>query len=82
MKTMRIQHLKKCCEEIAADVNGQFDKVTERVLHYQGDPNWLIECFVVIFNESVATVVEYEKNVKQLYKEVAELNIHCTEEFN
>ena len=76
MKTMRIQddeHLKKRCEEIAAEVNNQFDQLSERLLHYQGDPNWLIECFVVIFNESAATVVEHEKEVKQLYKDVAEL---------
>ena len=73
MKTMRIQHLKKRYEEIAADVNNQFDELSERLLHYQGGPNWLIECFVVIFNESAATVVEYEKEVKQLYKEIAEL---------
>ena len=33
----------------------------------------LIECFTVVFNESSATVVEYENEVKQLYKEVAEL---------
>ena len=73
MKTMRIQHLKKRCKEIVANVNSQFDKLTERLLHYQGDPNWLIECFVVIFNESATTVVENKKEVKQLYKEVAEL---------
>ena len=47
--------------------------MSERLLHYQGDPNWLVECFVVVSNESAATVVEYEKEVKQLYKEVAEL---------
>ena len=34
MKTMRIQHLKKRCEQIAVDVNSQFDKLTERLLHY------------------------------------------------
>ena len=73
MKTMRIQHLKKRCEEIAAEVNSQFDQLSERLLNYQGDPNWLIECFTVVFNESAATVLEYEKEVKQLYKEVAEL---------
>ena len=73
MKTMRIQHLKKRCEEIAADVNSQFDQLSERLLQYQGDPNWLIECFAVIFNESAATVVEYKKEMKQLYKEVAKL---------
>ena len=73
MKTMRIQHLKKCCEEIAAEVNSQFDKLSERLLHYQGDPNWLIECFAIIFNESAATILEYEKEVKQLYKEVTVL---------
>ena len=73
MKTMRIQHLKKCCEEIAADVNNQFDQLSERLLNYKGDPNWLIECFVVVFNESAATIVEHEKEVKELYKEVAEL---------
>ena len=70
---MRIQHLKKCCEEIAADVNNQFDELSKRLLNYQGDPNWLIECFAVIFNESAATVVEYEKEVKQLSQEVVEL---------
>ena len=71
---MRIQHLKKRCEEIAADVNNQFDEqLSERLLQYKGDPNWLIECFAVVFNESAATVVEYENEVKQLYKEVAEL---------
>ena len=43
------------------------------MLNYQGDPNWLIECFVVIFNDSAAIVVEYENKVKQLYREVAEL---------
>ena len=73
MKTMRIQHLKKCCEEIAADVNSQFDELSERLLHYKGDPNWLIECFAVAFNESATTVVESEKEVKKLYREVAEL---------
>ena len=73
MKTMRIQHLKQRCEEIAADVNSQFDELSERLLQYKGDPNWLIECFAVIFNDSAATVVEYEKEVKQLYREVAEL---------
>ena len=72
-KTMRIQYLKKRCEEIAMEVNNQFDQLTKRLLHYQGEPNWLIECFIVIFNESSATVVEYEKEIKQLYKEVAEL---------
>ena len=73
MKTMRIQHLKKRCKEIAPDVNSQFDKLSERLLHYQGGPNWLIECFAIVFNESAATVLEYEKEVKQLYREVAEL---------
>ena len=73
MKTMRIQHLKKRCEEIAADVNTQFDELSERLLQYKVDPNWLIECFAVVFNESAATVLEYEKEVKQLYREVAEL---------
>ena len=48
-------------------------QLSERLLHYQGDPNWLIECFAVIFNESAATIVEYEKEVKQLYKDIAEL---------
>ena len=32
VKTMRIQHLKKRCEEIAADVNSQFDDLSERML--------------------------------------------------
>ena len=73
MKTMRIQHLKKRCEEIAADVNHQFDELSERLLQYKGDPNWLIECFAVVFNDSAATVLEYEKEVKKLYREVAEL---------
>ena len=73
MKTMRIQHLKKRCEEIAAHVNTQFDQLSERLLNYQGAPNWLIECFAVVYNESAATVVEYEKEVKKLYKEVAVL---------
>ena len=72
MKTMRIQQLKKRCEEIAADVNKQFDQLSERLLQYRGDPNWLIECFAVVFNDSAATVLEYEKEVKKLYKEVAE----------
>ena len=72
MKTMRIQHLKQRCKEIAADVNRQFDELSERLLKYRGDPNWLIECFAVVFNESAATVLEYEKEVKKLYKEVAE----------
>ena len=54
-------------------MNNQFDELSERLLHYQGDPNWLVECFAVVFNESAATVVEYEKEVKQLYREVAEL---------
>ena len=72
MKTMRIQHLKKRCEEIAADVNKQFDQLSKRLLQYRGDPNWLIKCFTVVFNESAATVLEYEKEVKKLYKEVAE----------
>ena len=72
MKTMRIQHLKKHCEEIAADVNSQFDELSERLLQYKGDPNWLIECFTVVFNDSAATVLEYEKEVKKLYREVAE----------
>ena len=73
MKTMRIQHLKKRCEQIAADVNNQFDELSERLLSYRGDPNWLIECFAVVFNDSAATVLEYENEVKKLYKEVAEL---------
>ena len=73
MKTMRIQHLKQRCKEIAADVNNQFDQLSERLLNYKGDPNWLIECFAVVFNDNAATVVEYESEVKQLYKEVAEL---------
>ena len=73
MKTMRIQHLKKRCKEIAADVNRQFDELSERLLQYRGDPGWLVECFTVVFNESSATVVECEKEVKKLYKEVAEL---------
>ena len=73
MKTMRIQHLKKRCEEIAADVNRQFDELSERLLNYKGDPNWLIECFAVVFNDSAATVLECEKEVKKLYKEVADL---------
>ena len=73
LKTMRIQQLKKRCEDIAADVNSQFDELSERLLKYKGDPNWLIECFAVVFNESAATVLEYEKEVKQLYREVAEL---------
>ena len=47
--------------------------MTERLLSYKGDPNWLIECFAVVFNESATTVVEHENEVKQLYKEVAEL---------
>ena len=72
MKTMRIQHLKKRCEEIAADVNNQFNQLSERLLNYKGDPNWLIECFAVIFNDSAATVVEHETEVKRLYREVAE----------
>ena len=72
MKTMRIQHLKKRCEEIAADVNKQFDQLSERLVNYRGDPNWLIECFTVVFNDSTATVLEYEKEVKKLYREVAE----------
>ena len=38
MKTMRIQHLKKHCKEIAADVNRQFDELSERLLQYKGDP--------------------------------------------
>ena len=33
----------------------------------------MIECFAVVFNESAATVLEYEKEVKKLYREVAEL---------
>ena len=65
--------MKKRCQEIAAEVNNQFDTLSERLLHYQGDPNWLIECFAVIFNDNAATVVEYENEVKQLYREVAEL---------
>ena len=73
MKTMRIQQLKKRCEDIAADVNSQFDQLSGRLLNYKGDPNWLIECFAVVFNNSAATVVEYETEVKQLYREVAEL---------
>ena len=55
--------MKKRCKEIAADVNRQFDQLSERLLHYQGDPNWLIECFTVVFNESAATVMEYENEV-------------------
>ena len=41
-------------------------------MNYKGDPNWLIECFAVVFNDSAATVLEYEKEVKKLYREVAE----------
>ena len=73
MKTMRIQHLKKRCEEIVAEVNNQFEQLTERLLHYHGDPDWLIECFAVIFNENSATVLEFEKEIKKLYREVAVL---------
>ena len=73
MKTMRIQHLKQRCKEIAANVNNQFDQLSKRLLNYHGDPNWLIECFAVIFNDSAATVLEYENEMKQLYREVAEL---------
>ena len=73
IKTMRIQHLKQRCKEIAADVNNQFDQLSEKLLNYQGDPNWLIECFAVVFNDSAAIVVEYETEVKQLYREVADL---------
>ena len=73
MKTMRIQQLKKRCEEIAVEVNNQFDQLSQRLLQYQDDPNWLIECFAVVFNESAATIVEHENEVKQLYREVAEL---------
>ena len=69
---MRIQHLKKRCKEIAADVNNHFDELSERLLSYRGDPNWLIECFAVVFNDSATTVLEYEKEVKKLYREVAE----------
>ena len=72
-KKMRIQYLKKRCEEIAVEVNSQFDQLTERLLNYQGEPNWLTECFTVFFNESSAAVIEHEKEIKQLYKEVAEL---------
>ena len=61
----------KRCKEIAADVNNQFNQLSERLVNYHGDPNWLIECFAVVFNENAATVVEYEKEVKKLYKEVA-----------
>ena len=46
--------------------------MSERLLSYKGDPNWLIECFAVVFNDSAATILEYEKEVKKLYKEVAE----------
>ena len=42
-------------------------------MNYKGDPNWLIECFAVVFNDSAATVLEYEKEGKQLYREVADL---------
>ena len=42
-------------------------------MNYRGDPNWLIECFAVIFNDSAAIVVEHESEIKQLYKEVAVL---------
>ena len=42
------------------------------MLQYRGDPNWLIECFTVVFNESAAAILEYEKEVKKLYREVAE----------
>ena len=70
---MRIQQLKKNCEELALGVNNQFDQLTERLLHYQGEPNWLIECFTILFNESSTAVIENEKEIKQLYKEVAEL---------
>ena len=47
--------------------------MSERLLSYHGDPNWLIEYFAVVFNDSAATVVEHEKEVKELYREVAEL---------
>ena len=73
MKMMRIQHLKKRCEKIVAHVNSQFDELSERLLQYKGDPNWLVECFAVVFNESAATMMEHEKEVKKLYREVAEL---------
>ena len=38
-KTKRIRHLKKRCEQIAADVNNQFDQLFARLLKYHGDPN-------------------------------------------
>ena len=81
-KKMRIKHLKTRCENIAAEVNEQFEVLTEKLLHYKGDPNWLIECFSIIFNESSATVQENEAEIKQLYKEVAELKnaVHRTVE--
>ena len=38
-KKIRIKHLKKRCDEIAADINNQFEQLTERLLHYKGEPN-------------------------------------------
>ena len=72
-KQERILHLKHCCEKIAADVNSQFEQLTEKLIHYKGDPNWLIECFSILFNENSATVQEHEKEITQLYTETAEL---------
>ena len=33
-KYMRIKHLQKRCEEIAATVNSQFEQLTEKLLNY------------------------------------------------
>ena len=67
-KTKRIQYLKQSCEDIAAEVNHQFDHLSERLLTYRGDPKWLIECFTVIFNENSETVLKYESEMKELYR--------------
>ena len=72
-KTKRIQHLKKRCEQIAVDVNNQFDQLSTRLLKYHGDPNWLIECFSIVFNENAKTVLNHEAEVRILYKEIAQL---------
>ena len=72
-KTKRIQFLKKSYEDIAVEVNNQFDQLSERLLTYKGDPNWLIECFTVIFNEKSETVLNCEAEMRELYREITQL---------
>ena len=44
-----------------------------KIVELQGDPNWLIECFSIVFNENAETVLNHEAEVRTLYREIAQL---------